>query len=1052
MMRAILGAALAAVIAGAVTVRTQSTTPTELFFSEYLEGTGNNKALEIYNGTGAAVNLGASGYTVQIYFSGAATPGLTINLTGTVANGDVFVLAQAGANSEILAQANQTNSSGWFSGDDAVVLRRGAAIVDVIGQVGFDPGTEWGTGIASTADNTLRRLAAICAGDTSGSDGFDPTVEWSGFTTNAAGGLGAHTATCVTTVDAAPEVSAVLPANGAADVPVNGNLTVTFTEPVNAGPGAFSLACSSSGVVATAMSGGPTTFTLDPVSDLLRGETCVLTVMAAAVSDQDANDPPDQMTLSYTASFTTQADPCTLPYTPIPQIQGSGLSAAITGAVTTQGVVVGDYEGATPALRGFYLQDRNGDGNPATSDAIFVFNGNNDSVSLGDMVRVTGTAAEFQFQTQVSASSIHNCGVGAVTPVEVSLPMADFDAFERHEGMLVRLPQSLVVTEHFQLGRFGQVVLAAGARLQQPTSVSAPGDPALALQAANDLNRITLDDALQNQNPDPVVFGRGGQPLSAGNTLRAGDTATGIVGVMTYTWSGNGASGNAWHVRPLGALGGNASFEPANPRPEVASDVGGSLRVAGLNLLNYFNTFDGASTGPSSYACANGIGGLPTDCRGADDVEEFARQWPKTVLAIIKTGADVVAVVELENDGYGRDSALADLVNRLNSATAPDTYAYLDVDAETGQVNALGTDAIKVGLIYKPAAVVPVGLTAVLNTTSFVTGGDGEARNRPSLAQAFQTPSGGRLVAVVNHLKSKGSACTDPDAGDGQGNCNHVRMRAAQELAAWLATDPTGTGAGTLLLGDFNAYAQEDPISALRSAGFTNLTEEYLGPSAYSYGFDGQWGYLDHALASPALVSQVTGVAAYHINADEPGVLDYNTNFKSPGQLASLYAPDEFRISDHDPVIVGLDLAPSLSGHVTGGGWIMAAAGEYAPVPSAVGKVEFALAARYEPGAAVPTGRLTVTFERAGFSFVGASAQWLTLSGGQAVIQGDGTVGGGPGYSYRVTAVDGRFVAGADRLRIQVWVTATGDLVMDTGAAKPIGRGSIVVHQGGSRP
>ncbi len=112
--------------------------------------------------------------------------------------------------------------------------------------------------------------------------------------------------------------------------------------------------------------------------------------------------------------------------------------------------------------------------------------------------------------------------------------------------MLVRLPQTLYVTEHFQLGRFGQVVLSSGERLRQPTNVVAPGAPALALQAQNDLNRIILDDELQAQNPDPIVFGRGGLPLSAANTLRGGDTATGIVGVLTYTWAGNAASGNAY--------------------------------------------------------------------------------------------------------------------------------------------------------------------------------------------------------------------------------------------------------------------------------------------------------------------------------------------------------------------------------------------------------------------------------------------------------------------------------------------------------------------------
>ena len=143
-----------------------------LFFSEYIEGSSNNKALEIYNGTGAAIDLAAQGYVVQTYFNGNNTAGLNINLTGNVPNNDVFVLAQSNASATILAQADQTTSAGWFNGDDAVVLRQGGAsgsVVDAIGQIGVDPGTEWGSGLTSTADNTLRRKSSV-TGDTNPND------------------------------------------------------------------------------------------------------------------------------------------------------------------------------------------------------------------------------------------------------------------------------------------------------------------------------------------------------------------------------------------------------------------------------------------------------------------------------------------------------------------------------------------------------------------------------------------------------------------------------------------------------------------------------------------------------------------------------------------------------------------------------------------------------------------------------------------------------------------------------------------------------------------
>ncbi|HEY9075271.1 MAG TPA: ExeM/NucH family extracellular endonuclease [Anaerolineaceae bacterium] len=335
------------------------------------------------------------------------------------------------------------------------------------------------------------------------------------------------------------------------------------------------------------------------------------------------------------------------------------------------------------------------------------------------------------------------------------------------------------------------------------------------------------------------------------------------------------------------------------------------MKVVGMNLLNYFNTFDGLPDNVDN--CSLGVGGGPTDCRGADTQAEFDRQWPKTVAAIAALNADVVGVNEIENDGYGPDSAIQHLVTKLNEAMGANTYAFIDVDARTGQVNAMGTDAIKVAMIYKPAKVTPVGTTAALNSVAFVNGGDSTARNRPSLAQAFEEIStGSRFIVDINHLKSKGSACDAPDAGDGQGNCNIVRTNAANTLTAWLASDPTGTGSqNILIMGDLNSYAMEDPVTAIKNAGFTNLISSRIGADAYSYVFDGQWGYLDHALGSAAIVPQVSGVGEYHINADEPSVLDYNTDFKTANLQTILYAPDQFRISDHDPVIVGLNLGTS---------------------------------------------------------------------------------------------------------------------------------------------
>ena len=199
--------------------------------------------------------------------------------------------------------------------------------------------------------------------------------------------------------------------------------------------------------------------------------------------------------------------------------------------------------------------------------------------------------------------------------------------------------------------------------------------------------------------------------------------------------------------------------------------------------------------------------------------------------------------------------------------------------------------------------------------------------NRPVLAQTFQeNATGEALTIAINHFESKGASKLDDDGNtcgvdidpgnepncdqfDGQGYWNEARTDAATALVNWLATDPTDSGdPDFLIIGDLNAYAQEDPIKAITNAGYTNLLEALVGAGAYSFVFFGQAGSLDHALSSPTLTSQVTGVTVWHINADEPRILDYNEAFKSPGQITSLYTPDPYRSSDHDPVIVGLEL------------------------------------------------------------------------------------------------------------------------------------------------
>jgi predicted extracellular nuclease len=555
---------------------------------------------------------------------------------------------------------------------------------------------------------------------------------------------------------------------------------------------------------------------------------------------------------------------CEASVVPIGSVQGSGDASPIVGAtVEVEGVVVGDFQDG--GFDGYSLQDA-GDGDPATSDGVFVYAPGGAAVGPGDVVHVVGTVAEYFGLTQVTATAVAVCETGAALPEPVALELPlDPAAREVYEGMRVTLPQTLTIGETYEYGRYGRVSLSTG-RLDQPTAVAEPGSPeALAIAEANLRDVIVLDDGRGRENPDPAIHPNG-ESFTLENTFRSGDLVTGATGVLDYRF-------DTWAVQPTQG----ADFEVANPRPAVP-DVGGDLTVASFNVLNYFTSLDG---------------------RGADTPEEFERQQAKIVAALAEIDADVVGLIEIENSG----TAVQALAAALNAVVGEGTYAAI----ETG---VLGTDEITTALIYKPAAVTPQGAFASLDTADdprFL-----DDFNRPALAQTFaSTATGETVTVVVNHLKSKGSGCEevgDPADPNGQGNCNGVRTEAAAAMADWLSGDPTGQGAGReLIIGDLNAYDHEDPIATLTGAGYTDLVQQFEGERAYSYIFDGWLGYLDHALAGAALAPSVTGAAVWHINADEPSLIDYDMTFKQPAQDA-LFAPDAFRSSDHDPVIVGLAL------------------------------------------------------------------------------------------------------------------------------------------------
>ncbi len=572
--------------------------------------------------------------------------------------------------------------------------------------------------------------------------------------------------------------------------------------------------------------------------------------------------------------------------------------------IEIEAIVVGDFQNGEGALRGFFLQEEAGDADadPDSSEGIFVDFDLID-VQVGDRVVVEGEVDEFFDRTQlenITTLSRQIDGQSLPPAAVIELPASGAIGFgadlEPFEGMRARFSDPLSVTELFNYDRFGEMRLSQGGRLQQFTNFSAPSVAGFeAHEEAISVRTVTLDDGRTDQYPTELPYPQGG--LSASNPVRMGDLVGNLTGVIDFSFG-------LFKLQPTQ----DPVFVPVNARPE-APDVGGSLKVVAFNVLNYFNTLsDGAGS------CFRQGSSSPGNCRGANSAAEFARQEAKIVRAMVELDAAIYGLIEIENDYTdGDESSIATLTEALNDVGTrgcPGGFDYVDPNGRVGE------DAIAVGIIFCPDRVqrAPGSQPAILTDDDLGPLGvtppvfTGPSTSRSPLAASFiDRDTNGVLTVVVNHFKSKGGSGTgaDADAGDGAGAFNGRRTKSSEALDAWLDTDPTGAGTDNILIiGDLNAYRQEDPVTTLTGAGYVDLVDE---DGAYSFVFDGQFGTLDYALSSPSLVNQVTGAAAWHANADEADALDYNLeNSRDP----SLLAPDPYRASDHDAIVVGLDVSP----------------------------------------------------------------------------------------------------------------------------------------------
>ncbi|WP_105170006.1 ExeM/NucH family extracellular endonuclease [Pseudoalteromonas sp. T1lg23B] len=560
----------------------------------------------------------------------------------------------------------------------------------------------------------------------------------------------------------------------------------------------------------------------------------------------------------------------------ISQVQGTADASPLAGEVVEiQGVVTSALQG-DEQLKGFFLQEEvsDQDNDVLTSEGIFVYYAGT-AVNNGDIVKVLGKVEEKYGQTQLTAvTTLKVCGSAASVPATlITLPLET--GLESVEGMLVEVSNELVVNDTYGLKRYGEVRLGTE-RLYQSTQIALPGEAANAVEELNKQKEILLDDSSSAQNPEVIPYPA--PELDAYNTLRLGDKVTNVQGVLGYGYG-------QYRIQPTA----QPNFISANPRteaPEVTTR--GDLRIASFNVLNYFNG-DGQGAG------------FPTP-RGADNAEEFERQKAKTVAAMLQLDADVFGILEMENDGFSELSALADLTAALNAQDSENSYAYVNLGTEK-----VGGDAIMSAIIYRSNKVKEVGTAAFTEVVPFDYG------NRPPVMQTFtDLQSNETFNLVVAHLRSKGSCSKaqglDQDQNDGQGCWNQTRVDAVKALASWLATAPTGQDdPDTIILGDMNAYGQEDPIRTYVEQGYQDIKKQlHQTTTDYSYVYQGRIGSLDHAFASESMMEKVVDIADWHINADEPVALDYNTEYKSDKHKASLYAEHAYRASDHDPIVIEL--------------------------------------------------------------------------------------------------------------------------------------------------
>ncbi|MDU9595397.1 MULTISPECIES: ExeM/NucH family extracellular endonuclease [Vibrio] len=821
----------------------------EIIISQYVEGGAYNKAVEIANTGDTAVTL--TGYELAKSSNGGGSWGSTLDLSDvTLQAKQVYVLAHGDASEAIKAVADDTDKNvANFNGDDPLALLKDGEVHDILGVMGD---------VDFAKDTTLVR----------NSDALTPSTtyqstQWTALPKDNIDGLG----------------------------------ELNTTEP----PAPF--AC-----------------------------------------EVDGQEP----------AFTT-----------IQEIQGEGASSPFIDGypyITTEDhFVTGVVSAVTTGLtKGFYLQALENDGNDKTSEGLFIHTDVADTeLKAGDVVCVKGKVQEYYSNTQLSSDANSYVKTGTsnaslVTPLTIKEGETLRDALERHEGMQVELSSAseLFVTRNFSYdydSRRNNMMLSHEAPLFKPTQLhAAESDAAVALAKENAANRIYLESDSKAPNGQIPYFPTFAKDLdqngSSEQHIRLGSRVEGLQGVVAYSYNEYRLIATN-EVDSSNFVTSGDDFDVARKAAPAIADS--DLRVASFNVLNYFTSV--ADSGHDNPTGQN---------RGATNLDEFLIQQAKIVSAMNKMDADIIGLMEVENNGFGDGSAIQNLVDALNAEIddVEDHYTYVEIEEQDKyQEEYFGSDAIMVAILYRANAVTPKEAAKVIVTPeqhiaeNTITRKEGTESNpaydkyqRHSLLQTFTVKETGEdLSVVVNHFKSKGSECIeewiagveDSEPADLQGNCNNFRVSAAKVVGEALK-DIDGD---VLVMGDLNAYGKEDPLLTLtdysqekygrdiytaayttigggelqvektkieKGYGLHNLNTLLHGADTFSYTYSGELGNLDHALASSSLAQKVVAIEDWHINSLESNLFEYSSKYT--GDMPKY--KDAFSASDHDPVIIAIDL------------------------------------------------------------------------------------------------------------------------------------------------